>query len=84
MKNTGKPCSSIMYTVPEHQVTVDTITVETPPKHGIIRIQVPQFHYTPTSGFTGQDRFVVSAEGPDAEKRQRIKLRGEVTVRVEP
>jgi len=84
MRNDGKPCGIAMYSVPDASIPVDAIKVVSPPKNGAVSINVPRFSYTPNHGFTGNDRFELSAEGLDQERRQRIALKGEVTVRVDP
>ena len=84
MKNTGRPCGGALYTVPQTKVAVDKMTVISPPKDGIVVLDVPKFGYTPNPGFSGDDRFELSAEGPAGPKAGRITLRGTVFVRVEP
>lgn len=84
MKNTGKPCGGALYTLPQTKVAVDKITVISPPKNGVVALDVPKFGYTPNPGFLGDDRFELSAEGPGGPKAGRITLRGTVFVRVEP
>ncbi|MGH2405301.1 MAG: Ig-like domain-containing protein [bacterium] len=84
MKNIGKPCEGTLYTIPDQGVVVDAIKVVSEPKNGTISIKAPKFFYTAHAGFSGRDRFELSAEGPDREKGQRIKLKGEVTVQVNP
>jgi hypothetical protein len=84
IKNNGKACGASLYTVPEANVAVEAIKVDLPPKNGTLKIEVPKFLYTPRSGFTGRDRFELSAEGPDRVRGQRITLKGEVAVQVDP
>jgi hypothetical protein len=84
MKNVGKPCGSAMYSVPDTNVPVDTITVDIAPQKGSVKVEVPRFFYTPQVGFTGRDRFTIVAEGPDRSRQMRVKLKGEITVQVEP
>lgn len=84
MKNIGKPCEGTLYTIPDQGVVVDAIKVVSEPKSGTISIKIPKFFYTANAGFSGRDRFELSAEGPDREKGERIKLKGEVTVQVNP
>jgi len=83
-KKNVKACGATLYTVPEANVVVEAIKVESPPKNGTVRIEVPRFFYTPKRGFVGRDRFELSAEGPDQARGQRITLKGEVTVQVDP
>jgi hypothetical protein len=83
MRNTGKPCSGTLYAVPQQNIPVDKITVLSPPKNGVVVVAVPRFAYTPNPGFTGEDRFELSAEGPE-RTRGRITLKGTVIVRIEP
>jgi len=84
MTNSGKPCGGALYAVPQQNIPVDKITVVSPPKNGVVTIAVPRFAYTPNPGFTGDDRFELSAEGPERSRGGRITLRGTVLVRVEP
>jgi hypothetical protein len=84
MRNDGKPCGGAMYSVPDSGVPVDTITVEIAPQKGTVKIEAPKFFYTPQVGFTGRDRFMLVAEGPDRSRAHRIKLRGEIVVQVNP
>lgn len=73
-----------LYTLPQTRVAVDKISVITPPKNGVVVLDVPKFGSTPNPGCSGDDRFEVSAEGPAGPKAGRITLRGTVFVRVEP
>jgi hypothetical protein len=82
MKNDGKPCTSILYSVPEDRIPVDTIQVSRAPQNGTVTVSPPRYSYTPKEGFTGRDRFSLTAEGPGRTGRTRVKLAGEVTVEV--
>lgn len=82
MKNNGKPCGTTLYSVPDASITVESIQVARPPQNGTITVEVPRFLYTPKDGFTGRDNFRLTAEGPDRERRGRVKLGGDVTVQV--
>jgi hypothetical protein len=73
-----------LHTVPPQKIAVDKIAVISPPKSGVVVVTVPRFEYTPNTGFTGDDSFELSAEGPGGPKVGRITLRGVVFVRVEP
>ncbi len=84
MRNTGKPCGAELYTIPQQKIAVDKIAVISAPKSGVVVVTVPRFEYTPNTGFTGDDLFELSAEGPAGPKAGRITLRGTVFVRVEP
>jgi hypothetical protein len=84
MKKDGKLCGSTLHSVPDFGIPVDTIQVLSEPKNGKVSLDAPRFFYTPNSGFTGKDRFELAAEGPSREGRVRIKLKGEVTVQVDP
>ena len=84
MKKDGKLCGSTLHSVPDYGIPVDTIQVLIEPKNGKMSVDVPRFFYTPNPGFAGRDRFELTAEGLSREGRQRIKLKGEVTVQVDP
>ena len=83
MTNTGQPCGGALYAVPQQNIPVDKITVVSPPKNGVVTIAVPRFAYAPNPGFVGDDRFELSAEGPERSRVGRITLRGTVLIRVE-
>lgn len=84
MKKNGKLCGATLHSEPTYGTPVDTIKVLTAPKNGTVSIEVPKFLYTPREGFTGSDRFELTAEGPGQGGRGRVKMNGEVTVQVDP
>ncbi len=81
MRNVGKPCGDILYSVPETRIPVDSITVEVAPQKGAVRIQVPRFFYTPQAEFVGRDRFTLVAEGPNPVGQMRVRLKGRSSYR---
>jgi hypothetical protein len=84
MKKNGKLCGTTLHSEPTYGIPVDTIKVLTAPKNGTVSIEVPKFLYTPREGFTGSDRFELTAEGPGQGGRGRVKMTGEITVQVDP
>jgi len=84
MKKDGKRCGRTLHSEPESGIPVDVIRVLTEPKNGTVLIEVPNFFYTPRAGFTGPDRFELTAEGPGVGGRGRVKMKGEITVQVDP
>jgi hypothetical protein len=84
MKKDGKRCGRALHSEPDAGIPVDAIRVATEPKNGAVAIEVPNFFYTPRAGFTGSDRFELTAEGPGVGGRGRVKMRGEITVQVDP
>ena len=84
MKKDTKRCGRSLHSEPQYGIPVDEIKVLTAPQNGTVAIEVPNFFYTPRAGFTGSDRFELTAEGPSQGGRQRIKMRGEITVQVTP
>jgi hypothetical protein len=84
MRNVGRPCGDVLYTVPEANIAVDSMTVDVAPQKGTVKVEVPKFLYTPQAGFIGRDRFTLSAAGPDRNRQMRVTLKGEIIVQVEP
>lgn len=83
MKNTGQPCVVELFSDPDNRIGVDMIQVVKHPQNGVVAVTAPKFSYAPNAGFTGRDRFELSAAG-SVRGGRRASLSGEVVVQVNP
>lgn len=62
LTNTGAPCRYTLFHRVEEQIPTGSVAIASPPQSGRVEaIQPNVVLYTPNRGFTGTDRFSVSA-----------------------
>jgi hypothetical protein len=82
VRNVGRACRIVNYSVPESRVATGRLEVVKPPEHGRLEIIQPNVvAYTPREGFTGPDEFAYGGSGPGREGRT-LPFSVRVSVRV--
>ncbi len=70
VRNTGRPCRIVNFTVPEQRVATSRLEIVRPPAHGRLEVIQPDVvAYTPRAGYAGPDEFHYGGSGPGREGR---------------
>jgi Big-like domain-containing protein len=70
VRNAGRPCRIVNFTVPEQRVATDRLEIVRAPVQGRLEITQPNvIAYTPNSGYAGPDEFQYEGSGPGREGR---------------
>ena len=82
VRNVGRPCRIMNFTVPEERVATSRLEVVRAPAQGRRVISQPNVvAYTPADGYTGPDEFHYGGSGPGREGRI-LPFRVRIQVRV--
>jgi hypothetical protein len=70
VRNAGRPCRIVNFTVPEQRVATGRLEIVRAPARGRLEVIQPNVvAYTPNSGYTGADEFQYGGSGPGREGR---------------
>jgi hypothetical protein len=70
VRNVGRPCRIVNFTVPEQRVATSRLEVVRAPAQGRLEVIQPNVvAYTPNPGYTGPDEFHYGGSGPGREGR---------------
>ena len=70
VRNAGRPCRIVNFTVPEQRVATSHLEIVRPPAQGrLVVIEPNVVAYTPYAGYTGPDEFQYAGSGPGREGR---------------
>ncbi|SRR5713226_2062647 len=82
VRNVGRPCRIVNFSVPESRVATSRLEVVKAPEHGRLEVVQPNVvAYTPREGFIGLDQFAYGGSGPGREGRT-LPFSVRVSVRV--
>ena len=70
VRNVGRPCRIVNFTVPEQRVATSRLEIVRAPGQGRLEVIQPNVvAYTPNSRYTGADEFQYGGSGPGREGR---------------
>jgi hypothetical protein len=70
VRNVGRACPIVNFTVPDQRVATSRLEVVRPPAHGRVVVIGPNVvAYRPSIGYTGPDEFHYEGNGPGRDGR---------------
>jgi len=70
VRNVGRPCRIVNFTVPEQRVATSRLAIVRAPEHGRLEIVQPNVvAYVPDTDYRGSDEFHYGGSGPGREGR---------------
>ena len=88
VRNVGRACRVVNFTVPEQRVATRRLEVVRAPAHGrVVVIEPNVVAYSPHTGYTGPDEFQYEGSGPGRDGRTipfSVRIQVEVVDRGEP